>query len=82
MKLNHEERLLILNLLHCELLRLESQIEDLDERAWKDDSGDSDWRIEREIETVKDLRQKKLELEAVKNLKDKIDGSIQIWKRI
>jgi hypothetical protein len=82
MKLNHEERLLMLNLLDCELLRLESQIEDLDERVWKEESDDPDWRIEREIETLKELRQKKLELEAVKNLKDKIDRSIQVWNRI
>ena len=82
MKLNHAERLLILNLLHCELLRLSSQIEDLDERVWKEDSGNPDWRIEREIETVNELRQKKLELEAVKSLKDKVDGSIQTWNRI
>jgi len=45
----------MLNLLDCELLRLTSQIEDLDGRVWKEESDDPDWRIEREIETVKDL---------------------------
>lgn len=80
MKLNHEERLVILNLLQCELLRLSSQIEELDENVWTTTGPDAESRIDHEIETVKDLRQKKLELEAVKNLKEKIDKSIQIWK--
>jgi hypothetical protein len=79
MKLNHEERLLILNLLQYELLRLSSQIDDLNEEVWTTSGVDIDSRVESEIEAAKELRRKRLELEAVKRLKDKIDSSIQFW---
>jgi hypothetical protein len=64
MKLNHAERLLILSLLGCELLRLASRIEDIDERVWKENNDDPGCRIARENRDAQRLTTKKARTQA------------------